>query len=328
MSLISLVIPTHNERANIEPLYTRLKAVFDGMEAHDFELIFCDDSEDDTPLAVERLHQLDTRVKLVRLSRRFGQAIAITAGIDYCCGDAAIIMDADLQDPPEAIPRLMDLWSQGNEIVYVERESSAAYFGYRWLSYLFYRVLTRLSAVAIPVDAGEFRLMDRKVVDFLKRLTEHSRYLRGLTVWPGFRTAHIKIERPPRLQGQTNYNFRRSLLVAIDGLVGFSILPLRLVTMLGAIITIGSFLAGVGYIVAKMLYPAPFGAGWTSLFVSIFFMGGVQLTILGVIGEYIGRIFIEVQNRPVYWVDYDMGFSRRPHTAMAARGADGHDRLP
>ena len=203
-----------------------------------------------------------------------------------------------MQDPPEAIPQLVDLWKQGNELVYVQRESGTAYFGYRFLSFLFYRVLAKLSSVTIPVDAGEFRLMDRKIVDFLKRLTEHSRYLRGLTVWPGFRTAHIKIERPARLQGQTNYNFRRSLLVAIDGLVGFSILPLRMVTMLGAMITIGSFLAGLGYIVAKLLYPAPFGAGWTSLFVSFFFMGGVQLTILGVIGEYIGRIFIEVQNRP------------------------------
>lgn len=315
--MISLVVPTHNERANVEPLYKRLRAVFDGM-ADDFELIFCDDSEDDTPRAIEQLHRTDPRVKLVRLSRRFGQAIAITAGLDYCAGDAVIIMDADLQDPPEAIPQLVDLWKQGNELVYVQRESGTAYFGYRFLSFLFYRVLAKLSSVTIPVDAGEFRLMDRKIVDFLKRLTEHSRYLRGLTVWPGFRTAHIKIERPARLQGQTNYNFRRSLLVAIDGLVGFSILPLRMVTMLGAMITIGSFLAGLGYIVAKLLYPAPFGAGWTSLFVSFFFMGGVQLTILGVIGEYIGRIFIEVQNRPVYWVDYDIGFSR---------GTDARNRL-
>jgi polyisoprenyl-phosphate glycosyltransferase len=315
--MISLVVPTHNERANVEPLYKRLRAVFDGM-ADDFELIFCDDSEDDTPRAIEQLHRTDPRVKLVRLSRRFGQAIAITAGLDYCAGDAVIIMDADLQDPPEAIPQLVDLWKQGNELVYVQRESGTAYFGYRFLSFLFYRVLAKLSSVTIPVDAGEFRLMDRKIVDFLKRLTEHSRYLRGLTVWPGFRTAHIKIERPARLQGQTNYNFRRSLLVAIDGLVGFSILPLRMVTMLGAMITIGSFLAGLGYILAKLLYPAPFGAGWTSLFVSFFFMGGVQLTILGVIGEYIGRIFIEVQNRPVYWVDYDMGFSR---------GTDARNRL-
>jgi dolichol-phosphate mannosyltransferase len=316
--MISLVIPTHNERANIEPLYQRLKNVFDGLGAPDFEIIFCDDSEDGTPEAIEHLHQQDARIKLVRLSRRFGQAIAITAGLDYCTGDAVVIMDADLQDPPEAIPRLIELWKQGNELVYVERESGGAYFGYRFLSYLFYRLLARMSSVNIPVDAGEFRLMDRKIVDFLKRLTEHSRYLRGLTVWPGFRTARIQIERPARLRGQTNYNFRRSMLVALDGLVGFSILPLRLVTMLGAIITVGSFLAGLGYIVAKLLYPAPFGAGWTSLFVSFFFMGGVQLTILGVIGEYIGRIFIEVQNRPVYWVDYDMGFSRR---------TDGRNRL-
>jgi polyisoprenyl-phosphate glycosyltransferase len=318
MSLISIIVPTHNERDNVEPLYTRLKAVFAGMGTHDFELIFCDDSTDDTPQAIKSLHEVDNRVKLVRLSRRFGQSIAITAGLDYCEGEAVIIMDADLQDPPEALPKLIDLWTQGNEIVYVQRESGSSYFGYRIFSYLFYRVLAKLSSVTIPVDAGEFRLLDRKIVKFMRSLTEHSRYLRGLTVWPGFRTASIKIERPPRLQGKTNYNFRRSLLVALDGLAGFSVVPLRLVTMLGAIITIASFLAGLGYVVTRILYPAPFGAGWTSLFVSIFFMGGVQLTILGVIGEYIGRIFVEVQNRPVYWIDYDMGFARRPRRAGTA----------
>jgi len=327
MRLVSIVVPTHNEHANIEPLYRRLKIVFDGLTDHDFELIFCDDSDDTTAQTIEYLHQHDQRVKLVRLSRRFGQAIAITAGIDYCTGDATIIMDADLQDPPEALPQLIELWSQGYEVVYVQRESGKAYFGYQFLSFLFYRLLNKFSSVTIPVDAGEFRLMDRKVVEFLKRLTEHSRYMRGLSVWPGFRSTHIRVERPPRLQGRTNYNFKRSFLVAIDGLVGFSILPLRLVTLLGGIITVGSFLAGLGYLVARVAYPGVFGAGWTSLFVSLFFMGGVQLTILGVIGEYIGRIFIEVQNRPVYWVDYEVGFSERSRSAAAVRGIHGHDRL-
>jgi dolichol-phosphate mannosyltransferase len=320
MNLLSIVIPTHNEQANISPLYGRVKTVFDSsIPNYDFELIFCDDSTDNTPHTIEDLSRQDARVKLIRLSRRFGQAIAITAGLDYCSGEAVIIMDADLQDPPEAIPRLIELWKQANQVVYVQRDSASTYAGYRTLSFLFYRILNKLSSISIPVDAGEFRLLDRKVVEFMKRLTERSRYLRGLTVWPGFQTAHITIERSPRLQGATNYNLRRSLLVAIDGIVGFSIVPLRLVTLLGAIMTIGSFLAGLGYIIARILNPNPFGAGWTSLFVSIFFMGGVQLTILGVIGEYIGRIFIEVQNRPVYWVDYDIGFSRRPEIASRAQ---------
>jgi glycosyltransferase involved in cell wall biosynthesis len=327
MSFFSIIVPTHNEQANIAPLYSRLKAVFDNMPAHDFELIFCDDSTDSTPKTVEELSNQDARIKLVRLSRRFGQAIAVTAGIDYCTGDAVIVMDADLQDPPEALPRLIELWLQGNQVVYVERESGSSYLGYRTLSFLFYRLMNKLSSVSIPVDAGEFRLLDRKVVEFMKRLTERSRYLRGLTVWPGFQTAHIRIERPPRLQGATNYNLRRSLLVAIDGIVGFSIVPLRLVTILGALITAASFLAGLGYIVVKIVYPGVLGAGWTSLFVSIFFMGGVQLMILGVLGEYIGRIFIEVQNRPVYWVDYDIGFDRRPQSETAVRRSDGHNGL-
>lgn len=314
MALISIVIPTHNERLNIEPLYTRLKAVFDRLPNDKFEIIFSDDSQDDTPQVIGRLAGTDPRVKLIRLSRRFGQSIAICAAIDHCSGDAVIMMDADLQDPPEAIPSLIELWNQGHEVVYVERQSGEAYFGYRLFSFLFYRMLTKVSSVVIPVDAGEFRLMDRKVIAFLRGLTEHSRYLRGLAVWPGFKTAHIHIERPPRTQGQTNYNFKRSLLVAIDGLIGFSVVPLRLVTILGGVITGLSFLAGLGYFVAKMIHPMAFGSGWTSLFLSIFFMAGVQLIVLGVIGEYIGRIFIEVQNRPVYWVDYAIGFSERSYT--------------
>ena len=314
MSLISVIVPTHNERDNIEPLYTRLKAVFDEMGTHSFELIFCDDSADDTVNVIRSLHGLDARVKLIRLSRRFGQSIAISAGLDYCSGDAVLIMDADLQDPPEVLPQLIDLWTQGNEIVYVQRESTGTYFGYRIMSYLFYRALTKLSSVDMPVDSGEFRLLDRKIVDFLRSLTEHSRYLRGLTVWPGFRSASIRIQRPPRSHGRTNYNFRRSLLVALDGLVGFSIAPLRFVTLLGLIIAITSLLAGVGSIAAKVIYQAPLGAGWMTLLVSIGFLGGLQLTVLGMIGEYIGRIFIEVQNRPLYWVDYDMGFARTPKT--------------
>jgi polyisoprenyl-phosphate glycosyltransferase len=308
MSLISIVVPTHNERLNVQPLYERLKSVFANGLPYEFELIFCDDSTDDTPDAIKTLAGLDRRVRLIRLSRRFGQAIAITAGLDYCRGDAVIIMDADLQDPPEALPQMIDLWKKGNEVVYVERESSNNYMGYRFFSSLFYRLLNKLSSVAIPVDAGEFRLMDRKVIAFLQRLTEHSRYLRGLTVWPGFRTAHIRIDRPQRLQGETNYNFRRSLLVAIDGLIGFSIAPLRLISVLGFFIVMLSLLGGLALAVEQLAYHGTRTPGWMYGVVSVVFMGGVQLLTLGVIAEYIGRIFVEVQNRPVYWVDYAIGF--------------------
>jgi dolichol-phosphate mannosyltransferase len=308
LKLISIVVPTHNEVANVEALYLRITAVFEKLPGYDFELIFCDDSADATPVEIARINELDRRVKLIRLSRRFSQAIAISAGIDRCSGAAAILMDADLQDPPEVIPQLIELWEAGREIVYVERQSASDYAAYKFLSRVFYRLLKSLSSVEIPVNAGEFRLLDRKVVDFLGRLTEHTRYLRGLTVWPGLRQASIHIERSARLQGETNYNFRRSLLVAIDGMVSFSVAPLRVATVAGGGIAAVSMLTGLAYGILKVFYSTTFGRGWTSLIVSIFFIGGVQLMFLGILGEYVGRIFLEVQNRPVYLVDYELGF--------------------
>ena len=193
---------------------------------------------------------------------------------------------------------------------------------YQFLSNIFYRLLHRLASVEIPLNAGEFRLLDRKVVDFLGRLTEHTRYLRGLTVWPGLRQASIHIERSARLQGKTNYNFRRSLLVAIDGMVSFSVAPLRVATLVGGGIAALSMLTGFVYGVLKIFYSTTFGRGWTSLIVSIFFIGGVQLMFLGLLGEYVGRIFLEVQNRPVYLIDYELGFrTLRPPTG--AREKEG-----
>jgi polyisoprenyl-phosphate glycosyltransferase len=308
LRLISIVVPTHNELANVEALYLRVSAVFEKLPGYDFELIFCDDSTDATPVEIARINERDRRVKLIRLSRRFSQAIAISAGIDRCAGAAAILMDADLQDPPEVIPQLIELWEAGHEIVYVERQSASDYAAYKFLSNIFYRVLHGVASVEIPRNAGEFRLLDRKVVDFLGRLTEHTRYLRGLTVWPGLRQASIHIERSARLQGKTNYNFRRSLLVAIDGMVSFSVAPLRLATLAGGGIAAASMLLGLVYGVLKIFYSTTFGRGWTSLIVSIFFIGGVQLMFLGILGEYVGRIFLEVQNRPVYLIDYELGF--------------------
>ena len=307
-TLISIVIPTHNELTNVEAVYSRVRAVFEALPDFDFELIFSDDSTDSTPNEIARLHVADPRVKLIRLSRRFSQAIAISAGLRRAAGEAAILMDADLQDPPEEIPRMLALWREGNHVVYAERASASSYALYKTLAAFFYRLLKRVSSIDIPLDAGEFRLLDRKVVNFMRNLTERSRFMRGLTVWPGLRQAKIQIERAARLSGQTNYNFRRSFLVAVDGLVSFSVVPLRLIALFGTLVAILSLLFGFGFLVARLLVPDIFGRGWPSLFVSIYFMGGVQLMFLGIIGEYIGRIFIEVQNRPLYWVDFELGF--------------------
>jgi len=309
MTLISIVVPTHNELLNIEPLYRGIAAVFETMPDYDFELIFCDDSTDTTPQKIAELNRSDPRVKLLRLSRRFGQAIAITAGLDRASGEAVIMMDADLQDPPESIPALIERWREGYEIVYVQRASTSAYRLYKVFSFVFYRMLRKMASVEIPVDAGEFRLLDRKVVRYLQKLTEHSRYLRGLTILPGFRQIGIQIRRAERLQGATNYNFKRSFLVALDGILSFSTVPLRLGTFFGLAMTLASFIIAAAYTVWRMLDPTIFGPGWPSLFVSVFFLGGLQFIVLGVLGEYLARVFIEVQNRPVYWLDYELGFS-------------------
>jgi glycosyltransferase involved in cell wall biosynthesis len=310
MTLISVVVPTHNEILNVEPLYLRLSTVFTSVPDCDFELIFCDDSTDSTPDKIAELNRHDPRVKLIRLSRRFGQAIAITAGIDRARGDAVILMDADLQDPPESIPILIERWREGYEIVYVQRASTSTYLLYTIFSFLFYRLLRKMASVDIPVDAGEFRLLDRKVVRYLQKLTEHTRYLRGLTVLPGFRQVGVQIRRAERTQGTTNYNFKRSFLVALDGILSFSTVPLRLATFLGFAMTIVSLAFASVYFVWRLVDPAIFGPGWPSLITSVFFLGGIQLIVLGILGEYVARIFIEVQNRPTYWVEYELGFMK------------------
>lgn len=308
---LSVVVPTHNEAENVRPLYERISAVFASLHGYRFELIFVDDSDDETPLRICELHDADQRVKLIRLSRRFSQALAITAGLDRSCGDAVIIMDADLQDPPEAIPKLIELWQQGYQIVYVQRPSTSNSWAYRVLARLFYRILQKTSSIDIPLDAGEFRLLDRSVVGFLTRLTEHTRFLRGLTVWPGLRQTKVEIRREPRKRGTSNYNYLRSFFIAVDGLVSFSVIPLRFATMIGVLVASISILVGLGYFVSRWFFPSFFGTGWTSLMVSIAFLSGVQLICMGVIGEYLGRIFIEVQNRPVYWSEYELGFENR-----------------
>jgi len=289
-------------------VYRRISAVFETIADCEFELIFCDDSTDCTPQKIAELNCTDRRVKLVRLSRRFGQAIAITAGIDRATGDAVLLMDADLQDPPESIPLLIERWREGYEVVYVQRASGSDYALYGLLSFFFYRFLRKLSSVEIPVDAGEFRLLDRKVVTYLQKLTEHTRYLRGLTILPGFRQIGIQLKRADRLEGKTNYNFKRSLLVALDGILSFSTLPLRMATFLGFGMTFVSLVVAATYVVWRLFDPRIFGPGWPSIFVSIFLIAGIQLIVLGILGEYVARIFIEVQNRPVYWVEYELGF--------------------
>ncbi|MGO9953350.1 MAG: glycosyltransferase family 2 protein [Dissulfurispiraceae bacterium] len=306
--LVSIVVPTHNESENVSPLHQRIVNVFEQLAEYDFELIFADDSSDNTPQVIIELNKGDTRVKLIRLVRSFGQTIAIAAGLKRAGGDAAIMMDADLQDPPEVIPLLLAKWREGSKVVYVERPSSSSSLCYRVLARLFYRILTKISAVPIPIDAGEYRLLDRVVIDYMNGLKERTRFIRGLTVWPGYPLSKISIARRARHSGATNYNFRRSLAVAIDGFVSFSNIPLRIATYLGLSLAVLSTLAATIYLILYLFDSSRFGVGWMSLFLLGVFFGGVNLLFLGIIGEYIGRIFLEVQGRPTYLVDYEFGW--------------------
>jgi dolichol-phosphate mannosyltransferase len=308
IALISVVVPTYNEAENVRLLKERLDAVFHALSDYDYELIFADDSSDDTPTVIAAMRQNDLRVKLVRLTRSFGQSAAIAAGLSLAKGAAAVIMDADLQDPPDAIPLLLQKWEAGAQVVYVERPSESKSLVYTLCSALFYCLLKKISDVPIPPRAGEFRLLDRKAVDFLNSLQERSRYIRGLTMWPGYKSDKISLTRGLRSGGKTKYHFSRSLAVAVDGFVSFSIIPLRLAALFGAVFAGAGFILGAAWLAGRLLHPESYGQGWASLALLILFMGGLNLMFLGVIGEYVGRCFIELQCRPVYLVEYTLGF--------------------
>jgi glycosyltransferase involved in cell wall biosynthesis len=306
---LSIVIPTHNEQTNIGPLIEALQSVLPIAELKSYEVIFCDDSTDSTPQVICALNAQHPWIKLIRFSRSFGQATAICAGLMRATGDIVIIMDADLQDPPTVIPQLIEKWRAGFQIVYVERPSTGTGSLYRLFASLFYKTLATISDITLPQNVGEFRLMDRKVVDVINRMPERTKFLRGLTIWPGFSSTAVQIQRAERLSGETNYNFRRSLLVAIDGLVSFSIFPLRLAAIMGTG-CLGLSLLGIIFAVFMRLTTTNWVPGFTLLYVSILFLFGIQFIILGIVGEYIGRIFEEIKGRPLFVTDYEVGFDQ------------------
>lgn len=303
--LISIVVPTHNESSNIDELYLRLCATIKN-SIHEFEMIFVDDSTDETPHQLGLLARSDARIRVIRLTRSFGQTVAIQAGLDVAGGDAVIIMDADLQDPPEAIHQFLEEWSKGNSVVYAVRPSQGAW-PYRLASRCFYLIVSRLSDTKIPMNVGEFRLLDRKVVDFLRATPEKTRFIRGLSLWPGYPSTGVKISREIRHSGKTNYNFRKSANVAIDGVVGYSLAPLRAVVLVGLLVLLFAAAVGGFWIVGRFLYPDRFGAGWISAILVVLLVGGTNTLMLGVVAEYVGRIFVASQNRPMYVIAEDSG---------------------
>ena len=298
----SFVVPVHNEEETLPELVTRLQEVMLRLDGS-AEVILVDDGSRDRSLALmQGIHARDPRFRVVELSRNFGHQLAITAGLDYARGRAVVVMDADLQDPPEVALELAAKWREGYEVVAAVREERR---GESWFkkatASLYYRLLRRLANIEIAADAGDYRLVDRKALDAFKALREKDRFVRGMFSWIGFRQAEVRFVRAERFAGETKYPFWRMVDLALDGLLSFSKSPLRLVTKLGFVVSAVSFLGGVLAVLCKItgVYVV---TGWTSMVVAIFFLGGVQLTVLGLIGEYIGRIYEQVKDRPLYIV--------------------------
>jgi len=301
MPKYSLVIPIYNEERTIPTLYQRVSAVMDGLDDPS-ELILVNDGSQDRTLALLReLHDRDDRVVYLSLARNFGHQIAVTAGLNYVRGEAIIVLEGDLQDPPELIPDLLALWRQGYQVVYAQRAKRVQEGWFKRLcAYVFYRLLKHLADVDIPTDTGDFCLMDRQVVDLLNQMPERNRYLRGLRAWVGFKQTAFKFDRDSRFAGKVKYTFAQSLGLAINGLVSFSSVPLRLSTYLGLFSAVLAIVMAILVLYWRIFIPNSTLTGFATIAIAIFFLGAVQLISIGILGEYIGRIYEEVKNRPLY----------------------------
>ncbi|MEH1968592.1 glycosyltransferase family 2 protein [Nostoc sp.] len=305
----SLIVPIYNEEEIIPELYRRLCAVMDRMDGL-VELILINDGSRDRSLQLLRdLHQKDPRICYLSFARNFGHQIAVTAGLNFVRGQVIIILDADLQDPPELIPDMVEKWRQGYQVVYAQRTQrlKEGWFK-RSTAYFFYRILKKLADVDIPTDTGDFCLMDRQIVDVLNSMPERTRYIRGLRSWVGFQQTAIRFERNPRFAGEVKYTFSKSLALAINGLVSFSIVPLRLSTYLGLIAAAAAIFMALLVLYWRIFVPHSPLTGFTIILMAIFFLGSVQLVSVGILGEYIGRIYEEVKARPLYTLAEVGGF--------------------
>ncbi|OGD94217.1 glycosyltransferase [Candidatus Curtissbacteria bacterium RIFCSPLOWO2_01_FULL_37_9] len=303
--LISIIVPVLNEEQNIPVLYNKIK---DNLKGYYYEIIFINDgSSDQSKDVIENMMKKNENVKLINLSRNFGHQIAISCGIDYCMGDAAIIIDADLQDPPEVIPKMIQKWQEGFDVVYAVRKAREGESILKKLTAsIFYRLMKILSGTKIPLDTGDFRLISKKVILVLKRTREYQRFMRGLISWVGFSQVGIEFTRDKRFSGKTKYPLFSMIKFALDGILSFSLMPLRIVSIMG-IVTVAILLLLIIY----SLYRTIIGQtvpGWASTTVIILFLGSIQLISVGIIGEYLGRVYEEVKRRPLYIIDSVIGF--------------------
>jgi dolichol-phosphate mannosyltransferase len=305
----SFVVPAYNERETLLTLYDRLLPVLEQLDGSAEVILVDDGSDDDSFDRMAEISLRDSRFKILQLSRNFGHQTAITAGLDFAAGNAIIVMDADLQDPPETVLTMAQRWREGFDVVYaVRRERPGEARFKRFTAATFYRVLRRLTNVDIPADAGDFRLVDRKALEAFKTMRENDRFVRGMFSWVGFKQIGVTYDRSERFAGTTKYPLRKMVNFAIDGIVSFSNAPLRLALALGFFVSITSFVYAIVAIVLKLsgAFTVP---GWTSIVFVASFLGGVQLIVLGVVGEYVGRIYVETKRRPLYIVSRSAGLT-------------------
>ncbi len=316
---ISVIVPLYNESASIEQLFARLTPVLSGLHTS-YEIICINDgSQDDTLSKLIKFWQQNPAIKIVNLSRNFGKEIALTAGIDYASGAAVIPIDADLQDPPELIVQLIAKWREGYDVVYGTRRSRQGETWFKKISSTaFYHTIGRMSHVPIPANTGDFRLLDRQVVEAIKKLPERTRFMKGLFAWVGYKQTSVLFDREPRYSGRTTWNYWKLWNFALDGIISFSFLPLKVWSYVGVTVSVISLLYALMLVVRTLVFGVDV-PGYASLMVAILFLGGIQLITLGVLGEYLGRVYEEVKGRPLYFVREEYGFNSTPIPKQATR---------
>lgn len=299
--LLSIIIPVFNEKNNILPLLKRLLPV---IKNYQYEIIFVDDgSKDKTATMIKNQVKSNDRIKLISFYRNFGHQMALTCGYQLAKGNAVISIDSDLQDPPELITQMVEEWQKGAKVVYAKREKREVDSFFKQITARgFYRLMNFLSDIPVPNDVGDFRLLDREVVDFLNKLPEKSRFLRGLVAWGGYPAAYVYFAREKRFTGETHYGFFKMLNLAFEGIASFSIKPLRIATYFGFLAGGFGFFELIYHFIRKIFYPQYYVTGWAGLFAGIMFLGGIQLITIGIIGEYIGKIYQELQGRPQFLI--------------------------
>lgn len=322
---LSVVVPLYNEELNIDYLFERLTSVLSRLNMT-YEIVCINDgSKDNTLMHLIEYHSQNSKIKVINLSRNYGKEIALSAGLDYARGNAVIPIDADLQDPPELIEELVAKWREGYDVVYATRRSRT---GESWLKRFtanaFYRIIDSISRVPIPRDTGDFRLLDRRVVNAIKQLPERTRFMKGLFAWVGFKQTSVLFDRPSRYKGETKWNYWRLWNFALDGIMAFSFVPLKVWSYIGLLVAIPAFFYA-SFLVLRTIFFGVQVAGYASIMVAILFLGGVQLVSLGVIGEYLGRVYEEVKGRPLYLVRETYGFEPTPtvHQRVHASQSDG-----